>query len=82
MRSTIPMLDPLVNAIMPVLQPDYVCDKIVTAIKRNQTILVMPKFGYLSHLFRAITPTFVLDEAMDILGVTRSMSKFVQTRPT
>ena len=80
MRSTISALDPLVNFIMPVLQPEYVAYKIVTAIKRRQTILVMPRFGYLVHLFRAILPTVLLDHAMDILGVSRSMEKFEQTR--
>lgn len=80
MRSTIPAMDPLVNLLMPVLEPEYVADKVITAIKRNQTILVMPKFAYLSWLFRAILPTSQLDLAMDILGVSRSMDKFEQTR--
>jgi len=76
MSSTIPFLNPVVRAIMPVLEPDYIADKIVTAIVRNQTILVAPRFGYLSYLFRATTPTFVLDFAFDVLGVSRSMEKF------
>jgi all-trans-retinol dehydrogenase (NAD+) len=80
MRSTIPALNPVVNALMPVLEPEYVAYKIVTAIKRNQTILVMPKFAYLSWLFRAFLPTSLLDIAMDILGVSKSMEKFEQTR--
>lgn len=80
MRSTIPAMDPIVNLLMPVLEPEYVADKVITAIKRNQTILVMPKFAYLSWLFRAILPTSQLDLAMDILGVSRSMDKFEQTR--
>jgi len=80
MRSTIPALNPLVNSIMPVLEPEYVAYKVVTAIKRNQTILVMPKFGYSVWLFRALLPTALLDMAMDILGVSGSMEKFEQTR--
>jgi len=80
MRSTIPALDPLLNIIMPVLEPEYSADKIITAIKRNQTVLVAPRFGYLSYLFRATTPTFLLDIAMEILGISRSMSHFKQTR--
>jgi len=80
MRSTIPALDPMVNMLMPVLEPEYVANKVVTAIKRNQTILVMPKFAYSIWLFRAMLPTFLLDHAMDILGVSRSMEKFEQTR--
>jgi all-trans-retinol dehydrogenase (NAD+) len=80
MRSTIPALQPLVDYLMPVLEPDYVAEKIITAIKRNQTILVMPKFAYTSYLFRAVTPTYLLDIAFDILGVSRSMEKFEQTR--
>jgi len=80
MRSTIPVLDPIVNMLMPVLEPNYVASKIVTAIKRNQTILVMPKFGYSVWLFRALLPTSLLDFAMDVLGVSKSMDKFEQTR--
>lgn len=80
MRSTFPPLDPVVNAIMPVLEPEYVADKVVTAIKRNQTILVMPKFAYSIWLFRAFLPTEALDWAMDLLGVSKSMDKFEQTR--
>jgi len=80
MRSTIPALDPIVNLLMPVLEPEYVASKIVTAIKRSQTILVMPRFGYSIHLFRAICPTYVLDIMMDIMGVSRSMEHFEQTR--
>jgi all-trans-retinol dehydrogenase (NAD+) len=80
MRSTIPLLNPLVNMLMPVLEPDYVAYKVVTAVKRNQTILVMPKFAYLSWLFRAFVPTDMVDLAMDILGVSKSMEKFEQTR--
>ena len=80
MTSTIPFLNPLVRAIMPVLEPDYIAGKIITAIKRNQTVLVAPRFGYLSYLFRATTPTYILDVAFDILGVSRSMEKFEQTR--
>jgi len=80
MRSTIPLFDPLVNLLMPVLEPEYVADKIVAAIKRNQTVLVMPKFAYLSYLFRALIPTAQLDIAMGILGVSHSMSHFKQTR--
>lgn len=80
MRSTIPALDPIVNQLMPVLEPEYVADKVLTAIKRNQTILVMPKFAYSIWLFRALFPTDVLDWMMDVLGVSRSMEKFEQTR--
>ena len=80
MRSTLPLLDPIVTRLMPVLEPEYVASKIVTAVKRNQTILVMPKFGYSVWLFRALLPTDLLDLAMDLLGVSRSMEKFEQTR--
>lgn len=80
MQSTIPFLTPLTSMLLPVLKPEYVAAKIVTAVKRNQTVLVMPKFGYLSVLFRALTPTNVFDTSMDILGVTRSMDHFEQTR--
>ena len=80
MRSTIPALDPLVRALMPVLEPQYVADRVVQAVKRGQEVLVMPRFAYSSHLFRAILPVFVFDWAMDLLGVSRSMDHFEQTR--
>ena len=80
MNSTLPFLNPLVRQLMPVLEPQYVADKIVTAVKRNQTVLVMPRFGYLTFLFRAFLPTAVLDAALDLIGASRSMDHFVQTR--
>ena len=80
MRSTIPFLNPLVSALMPVLRPEYVADRVIQAVKRDQEVLVMPRFGYLSHLFRATLPVFVFDMAMDVLGVSHSMDHFQQTR--
>ena len=80
LRSTLPALDPLVNAIMPVLSPQYVADSVITAMKRDQSLLVMPRFGYLATLFRALLPPPVFDLAMDLMGVSHSMDHFKQTR--
>jgi len=62
--------------LLPILQPDYVVSKIVTAIKRNQAWLVLPRFGYLIPLFRALLPTSILDFSSDIFGIDNSMDTF------
>lgn len=80
MKSTIPLLNPIVQTLMPVLEPDYVANKIVTGIKRNQTSLVMPRMAYLSPLLRCTIPTGLLDKLQLVLGVSRSMEDFKQTR--
>jgi len=61
-------LSSALNALLPMLKPEYVAFKVVRAIKRNQTVLVTPRFAYLTHLFKALFPTVVLDAAFDALG--------------
>ena len=68
-----------VSLIFPVLEPDYVADRIVYATKRRQPQLCLPRVGYAMGLFRLL-PICVLDHALWVMGVTHSMDHFVQTR--
>mmetsp|Transcript_16369 Transcript_16369/g.35491 ORF Transcript_16369/g.35491 Transcript_16369/m.35491 type:complete len:312 (-) Transcript_16369:89-1024(-) len=61
--------------LMPILQPDYVADKIINAIQTNQAFLVMPRFNYLAPLFRLL-PTSLCDAACVWLGISDSMDGF------
>lgn len=75
-------LKPLMDFLMPLLTPDYAASSVIGAMKRNQAVLVMPRFAYSTTLLKGLLPTSVCDSALDTLGITSSMDNFVQTRPT
>lgn len=80
MNSIVPILNPLLTMIMPLLEPQYVADRVIECIKSEQELLVMPRFSYLSTLVKALTSPGEADVILSLLGVTRSMNKFEQTR--
>lgn len=61
--------------LLPILEPEYVTDKIITAIKNNQQRLVMPRFVLTSYLVRLL-PVPIFDGVMNLLGVSKSMDEF------
>lgn len=61
--------------LLPILEPEHVADKIVTAIQRDRTRLVLPPFVLTSYLVR-LFPTAVFDAVMSLLGVSKSMDEF------
>ena len=64
------------NAIMPILTPEYVVDQIVAAVKRNDEVLWMPWSMNLVPLARLL-PIYVQDWLSDLIGVHDSMNNFV-----
>jgi len=61
--------------LLPVLKPEYVVRRIVTAIEKDRHRLIMPRFIYTSWLSRLL-PVAWYDALMDFFGVTRSMEDF------
>jgi all-trans-retinol dehydrogenase (NAD+) len=61
--------------ILPILEPDYVANKIVQAIKRRREMLYMPRIVRYTCLGR-IFPTVVNDWCLEFLGVSNSMDQF------
>jgi len=62
--------------ILPILEPDYVADKMVAAIKSNKQELITPKAVMLTYLLR-IFPTKFFDLVTGMLGINKTMDEFV-----
>eukprot|EP00123_Amoebidium_parasiticum_P010678 comp20244_c0_seq1/m.25303 comp20244_c0_seq1/g.25303 ORF comp20244_c0_seq1/g.25303 comp20244_c0_seq1/m.25303 type:complete len:309 (-) comp20244_c0_seq1:737-1663(-) len=61
--------------ILPMLEPEYVADKIVEAIQTGQQVLCMPRMVYLCPLFRML-PVDLMDSLCAWLGISSSMDDF------
>ena len=61
--------------LLPILQPDYVVRRSISAIEKNRRRLIMPRFMYASWLTRLL-PVAWYDVLMDFFGVTHSMDDF------
>ncbi|MFW6050250.1 MAG: SDR family oxidoreductase [Myxococcota bacterium] len=61
--------------LLPLLEQDDVVAKVVKAIEKNRTRVVMPRLVGLSHLARLL-PTAWFDGIMSALGVHASMDEF------
>lgn len=64
------------NGLLPLLEPEYVADRIVNSIQRCDEMLIMPWLCKTSYLFKFLVPIWLQDFGLDILGVTRSMKTF------
>jgi all-trans-retinol dehydrogenase (NAD+) len=67
-KTRIPLL-------LPILDPDYVVNRIVEAVRRDRRRLILPRFVYLTWLVR-ILPVAVFDAVMEFFGVNKSMDEF------
>jgi len=61
--------------IIPMLEPEYVVEKTIQAIKREQAVLLLPRAGHLIPLGRALLPTSWFD-MVNSLTTAQSMSTF------
>ncbi len=59
--------------LMPMLDPEYVVDKIMDAIENNELYVQEPLIVKLTPALRALLPRPVVDTIMDVTGATRSM---------
>jgi all-trans-retinol dehydrogenase (NAD+) len=66
-----------VNLLMPIMQPEYVVEQMVGAIRRNEPMLLLPPFANLAPLLKPLLPTgaydFILD---DVLQMNKTMQHF------
>eukprot|EP01137_Pigoraptor_chileana_P010434 Opistho-2@60068 len=62
--------------ILPFLEPEYVADKIVDAVRTNQAILMLPRILYVMPFLRGILPTRAFDAAVHFLGANDTMDDF------
>ncbi|NWU98433.1 RDHE2 dehydrogenase, partial [Upupa epops] len=61
---------------LPILEPEYVADKIVTAIQREQELLMLPRSLYFLYAFKSIFPAKIISLFMDYFGVSLAMDGF------
>jgi len=61
---------------LPILEPDYVVRRIMSAIKADQAVLILPWHLSMTWFFRAVLPTSIFDWLGDLLGISKSMDAF------
>lgn len=62
--------------LFPLLQPDDVVNKIIKAIKNNDTLLMMPENVNIVPFLKGVFPNKVFDKVAGWLGVYSSMNSF------
>ncbi|HJQ82579.1 MAG TPA: SDR family oxidoreductase [Candidatus Binatia bacterium] len=65
--------------LLPILEPDYVADRIVRAIRKDQRRVILPRFVYTAWLARLL-PIDAFDAVMSFLGINKSMDEFTGRR--
>ncbi|NXI34796.1 RDHE2 dehydrogenase, partial [Galbula dea] len=63
-------------SLLPILEPEYVAEKIVTAVRQEQEILMIPRIIYLLIVLKSIIPVKASVLIMDYLGVFQIMNTF------
>uniref|UniRef100_A0A914D8R0 Uncharacterized protein n=1 Tax=Acrobeloides nanus TaxID=290746 RepID=A0A914D8R0_9BILA len=63
--------------VLPILEPEYVVDRIVEAVLTNQPELYLPRFSYLVAAIRGMIPTKAADVLANYYGVNKTMDHFV-----
>ncbi|CAI2375963.1 unnamed protein product [Moneuplotes crassus] len=64
------------ETLVPLLEPDWVAERIVLAIRQNEPLLMTPFISNTIYFTRALLPTFFLDLYMKALGANESMDHF------
>ena len=62
-------------ALLPILEPSYVVEQIVRAIRHDHRRLVLPRLVATTYLARLL-PVAAFDAIMEFLGVNRTMDEF------
>eukprot|EP01004_Peranema_trichophorum_P006144 NODE_4979_length_1086_cov_22.620976_g4426_i0.p1 GENE.NODE_4979_length_1086_cov_22.620976_g4426_i0~~NODE_4979_length_1086_cov_22.620976_g4426_i0.p1 ORF type:complete len:309 (+),score=46.78 NODE_4979_length_1086_cov_22.620976_g4426_i0:41-928(+) len=61
--------------LLPILEPEYVANKIIKAIKRQDTMLFMPRIVRFTPVAR-VFPTWLSDRVAEELGISNTMDDF------
>ena len=62
--------------LVPMLQPPWVADCILTSIRTDRQFLILPAIGHLITLFRALLPVPIFDEIAVWFGANDVMKQF------
>lgn len=60
---------------VPGLNPEYVAQQVISAVKKNEIHLIIPRLFYLVPILK-LFPTTVLDSLSDLLLVNKAMDTF------
>ncbi|CAK80736.1 unnamed protein product (macronuclear) [Paramecium tetraurelia] len=62
--------------LFPILSENYATTRIVNAVLQDETVVIMPIILNLSIMVKAIFPTCIYDNMMELFGVSESMDHF------
>ncbi|NWV48172.1 RDHE2 dehydrogenase, partial [Daphoenositta chrysoptera] len=62
--------------VLPLLDPEYVAERIVTAVRQNQEILMIPRIIYLLSFFKAFLPVKASTLLLEYFGCFEIMDTF------
>lgn len=68
-----------VSLLLPILKPEDVVDRIVTAIRKKRRRVIMPRFAYAVYPLRLL-PVPVFDAMARLFGIPQGMDHFVGKR--
>ena len=63
-------------SILPIVEPEWACQRIVDGILKEENLVVFPWFINLAPILKATLPPKVYDKVMDFFGVQKVMEKF------
>jgi len=67
----------LINALMPILKPDYVVGRIIDSVIHYDELLCIPNMVLLPLFFKSFLPVWLYDWTNNLLGINKSMDDFV-----
>ncbi len=62
--------------LLPILEPEYVVDRMLEAVRRGKRRLILPRFAFSIFLARLLPMTW-FDAVMAFFGISKSMDEFV-----
>ncbi|NWI37881.1 RDHE2 dehydrogenase, partial [Picathartes gymnocephalus] len=62
--------------VLPILDPEYVAERIISAVRQNQEILFMPRITYVLYFLKSFLPVKTAVLILDYLGSFDVMSTF------
>lgn len=66
-------------ALLPILEPEYVIERVLRAVARGRRRVVLPRFVNAAFLMRLL-PVALFDRAMAFFGISSSMDSFIGRR--
>ncbi|XP_041329593.1 epidermal retinol dehydrogenase 2-like [Pyrgilauda ruficollis] len=62
--------------VLPVLEPEYVAERIISAVRQNQEVLFIPRITYVFYFLKSFLPVKVTVLLLDYFGLLDLMNTF------